>query len=114
MPYKAKDNCVYKKTKDGKLGAKVGCSRGDVKKYLGALYANDQKAAKDELAEIVEAFNVHKQYEALVAEISTMHETVRGMYEGMDHATHEERLEEISKMHEEMKRLYADIAKLEK
>lgn len=40
MPYthrkEGNKNCVYKK--DG--GAKVGCTKGDVKKYLAALYAN--------------------------------------------------------------------------
>ncbi len=65
MPYKAKGKCVYKKTKDGKMGAKVGCTKGDVKQYLKALYANDPKAAKDELKEIVEAFNVGKKKEEL-------------------------------------------------
>ncbi len=36
MPYEVKGKCVYKK--DG--GAKVGCTKGDVSKYLAALHAN--------------------------------------------------------------------------
>ena len=36
MPYKVKGQCVYKK--EG--GAKVGCTKGDVKDYLAALHAN--------------------------------------------------------------------------
>jgi adenine/guanine phosphoribosyltransferase-like PRPP-binding protein len=36
MPYFTKGKCVYKK--DG--GAKVGCTKGSVKKYLAALHAN--------------------------------------------------------------------------
>ncbi len=36
MPYKARGKCVYKKD----TGKKVGCTDGDVKKYLAALYAN--------------------------------------------------------------------------
>ena len=36
MPYKTKGKCVYKKHG----GAKVGCTKGPVKKYLGALHAN--------------------------------------------------------------------------
>ena len=36
MPYKVKGKCVYKK--DG--GAKVGCTKGSVDKYLAALHAN--------------------------------------------------------------------------
>jgi hypothetical protein len=36
VPYKAKGKCVYKKD----TGKKVGCTKGSVKKYLGALHAN--------------------------------------------------------------------------
>ncbi len=36
MPYEVKGKCIFKK--DG--GAKVGCTKGDVKKYLAALHAN--------------------------------------------------------------------------
>lgn len=114
MPYKAKGKCVYKQTKDGKLGAKVGCTKNDVKKYLGALYANDPKSAKDELKEIVEAFNVGKQKEQLMAEMAEMHNSVKSMYETMTHEGYEDTLSEVEKMHQEMKRMYAEIAKLEK
>jgi len=41
MPYKTRKvgnkTCVYKK----RGGKKVGCTSGPVKKYLGALYANE-------------------------------------------------------------------------
>jgi hypothetical protein len=114
MPYKAKGSCVYKQTKDGKLGAKVGCSKGDVKKYLGALYANDPKSAKNELAEIVEAFGIGKKKEQLMAEMGEMHNSVKSMYETMTHEGYEDTLSEVEKMHQEMKRMYAEIAKLEK
>ena len=36
MPYKAKGKCVY----NTDTGEKVGCTKGSVKKYLAALYAN--------------------------------------------------------------------------
>lgn len=36
MPYKVKGQCVYKKD----TGAKVGCTKGSVDKYLAALHAN--------------------------------------------------------------------------
>ena len=114
MPYKSKGSCVYKQTKDGKLGAKVGCTKGSVKQYLKALYASDPKAAKNELAQIVEAFNVEKKKEALIGEISEIHNNIKGMYEAMDHEIYEDTLYEVEKMHQEMKRLYAEIAKLEK
>jgi uncharacterized protein YukE len=115
MPYIAGTGndakCVYK-SKNGKKGAKVGCTKGDVKKYLGALYTADKKAAKDELKEIIAAFEVGKRKEQLMAELTSMQEAVRGMYEGMDHEVYENTLSEIEKMHNEMKQLYAEIAKL--
>ena len=36
MPYKIKGKCIYKKD----TGKKVGCTKGSVKKYMGALMAN--------------------------------------------------------------------------
>ena len=36
MPYSVKGKCVYKKD----TGTKVGCTKGDVDKYLAALHAN--------------------------------------------------------------------------
>lgn len=114
MPYKAFDKCVWKSTNEGKKLGKdpVGCTKGDVKKYLSALYANDPKAAKNELAAIVEAFNEGKRREALMAELTQMHETVKGMYEGMNEDLYEDTLSEIEKMHMEMKNLYAELFKL--
>lgn len=42
MPYTVKGKCVYKK--DG--GAKVGCTKGSVKKYLAALHANANESVQ--------------------------------------------------------------------
>lgn len=44
MPYKVKGKCIYKK--DG--GAKVGCTKGSVDKYLAALYANANESVEDD------------------------------------------------------------------
>ncbi len=50
MPYEIKGKCVYKK--DG--GAKVGCTKGDVNKYLAALHANaDESTDKSSSKPIV-------------------------------------------------------------
>lgn len=38
MPYKVKNKCVYRKD----TGKKVGCTKGDPKRYLRALYANEK------------------------------------------------------------------------
>jgi len=40
MPYTVKGNCVYKKNSR----EKVGCTDGDVNKYLAALHANEPKS----------------------------------------------------------------------
>jgi hypothetical protein len=49
-----------------------------------------------------------------MAELSEIHNNVRGMYETMDYKTYENTLSEINKMQAEMTRLYKDIANLEK
>jgi hypothetical protein len=44
MPYKVKGKCVYKKEDN----TKVGCTKGDVNKYLAALHANvDESVTKN-------------------------------------------------------------------
>lgn len=48
MPYKIKGKCIYKK--DG--GAKVGCTDGDMSKYLAALQANTNESDNKSLNEI--------------------------------------------------------------
>lgn len=48
MPYKIKGKCIYKKDS----GAKVGCTDGDVDKYLSALNINVNDAENKKLEEI--------------------------------------------------------------
>jgi hypothetical protein len=43
MPWTHKGKTVYKKNPDGSTGKKVGKTKGDVKKYLAALYASEGK-----------------------------------------------------------------------
>jgi len=40
MPYSIdkKNKCVYKKNPDGTRGKKIGCTKGSLKDYLGALH----------------------------------------------------------------------------
>lgn len=45
MPYTHKGNCVYKKD----TGEKVGCTKGDINKYLAALHANVPDAKKEDI-----------------------------------------------------------------
>lgn len=48
MPYTIRGKCIYKK--DG--GSKVGCTKGDVHKYLAALHANANESEDKALNEI--------------------------------------------------------------
>jgi hypothetical protein len=43
MPYKVKGKCVYKKED----GSKVGCTKGNVNKYLAALHANANESINE-------------------------------------------------------------------
>lgn len=53
MPYFVTGNCIFNKD----TGKKVGCTKGDVKKYLRALYANVPDAKKQEIKQkLKEAF----------------------------------------------------------
>jgi len=58
MPYKVKGKCVYKKD----TGAKVGCTKGSVDKYLAALHANAKESVNPlkENLNYVDMFN--KEY----------------------------------------------------
>lgn len=51
MPYSIdkKNKCVYKKKADGSRGEKVGCTRGDLQKYVSALHANVKSEAIKEM-----------------------------------------------------------------
>ena len=51
MPYTTSGKCVYKKKKDGSKGKKVGCTKGSVKKYLGALYVHADEGLDKNLSE---------------------------------------------------------------
>ena len=55
MPYTSVGKCVYKKTQDGKRGEKVGCTKGDIKSYLQALYATSKDEARLATREIKES-----------------------------------------------------------
>jgi hypothetical protein len=46
MPYMHEGKTVYKKNAKGGKGKKVGTTKGDVKKYLAALYANSPDTKK--------------------------------------------------------------------
>lgn len=49
MPYMIKNKCIYKKNKDVSIGKKVGCTDGDIKKYLKALIINVKESMGNEM-----------------------------------------------------------------
>ena len=63
MPYFIKGNCIYKK--DG--GTKVGCTNGDVHKYMSALHANASESTLIEKL-VKEKLNNLSIYETLLDE----------------------------------------------
>ena len=46
MPHLSVGKSVFKKNPDGSRGKKVGSTKGSVKKYMAALYANVPEAKK--------------------------------------------------------------------
>lgn len=70
MPYKSKGKCVYKKKRDGSRGKKVGCTKGPVKDYLAALYANTNEDLEEIIRKCIEesvdpSYN-QRQYSTIV------------------------------------------------
>jgi hypothetical protein len=112
MPYTVKRNCVYKK--DG--GAKVGCTKGSVKKYLAALYANTDesenklkggKSDKLSLQQIADKFDV--SLEKIKAQLE------KGVGVEMEHTTDKEKATEIATDHiSEFPDYYDRLNKMEK
>ncbi len=56
MPYMVVDKTVYKKNANGRRGAMVGTTKGDVHKYLAALHihAMGEKKRKSPVAHAIE------------------------------------------------------------
>ena len=115
MPYKVKGNCVYKKDS----GAKVGCTKGSVDKYLAALYANANesveknnsikggKADKFSIKDIAKKFNV--SVEKIEAQIK------KGVEIEKEHTSDKEKATEIAMDHvSEFPDYYDRIEKMEK
>ena len=113
MPYKVKGKCVYKKEDN----SKVGCTKGSVKKYLAALYANADvneantlkggKADKLSVEEIAKKFGV--SVEKIKAQIK------KGVNVEMEHTDNKEKATEIATDHvSEFPDYYDRLDKMEK
>jgi GNAT superfamily N-acetyltransferase len=119
MPYthrkEGNKNCVYKKDS----GAKVGCTKGSVKKYLAALHANTDesvteantlkggKADKLSLQQIADKFKV--SVEKIKSQIQ------KGIGIEMEHTNNKEKATEIATDHiSEFPDYYDRLGKMEK
>jgi hypothetical protein len=98
MPYTVKGKCVYKK--DG--GAKVGCTKGSVDKYLAALHANVDESTENKLVggksdklslqDIADKFNV-----SLEEIKSQLQKGIK--FETKEHTSDKEKAKEIATDH---------------
>ncbi len=112
MPYTVKGKCVYKKDS----GAKVGCTKGDVNKYLVALHANTNesenkivggKADKLSLDDIAKKFKV--KLSKLTKELN------KGIEVEVEHTKDKEKAKEIATDHlSEFPDYYERLEKMEK
>lgn len=115
MPYTVKGKCVYKKDS----GAKVGCTKGSVNKYLAALHTNANesvtetntikggKADKLSLQQIADKFDV--SIEKIKSQIQ------KGIKIEMEHTNDKEKAREIATDHiSEFPDYYDRLGKMEK
>jgi len=114
MPYTAVGKCVYKKSKSGERGSKVGCTKGDVHQYLRALYASDPKAAKNEIAEIKNSVIEATKYAELEENYINTVEGIKSSYEEMATMGHKDflkKLKEVMKMNKDLQKLHKEYSK---
>lgn len=110
MPYEIKGKCIYKK--DG--GAKVGCTKGDVHKYMAALHANvDEDIIKGGKADKMSVEDIAKKHGVSIEQIQN--QIKKGIKIEMEHVDTEEEAREIAMDHlTEIPDYYDRLNKMEK
>lgn len=97
MPYKVKGQCVYKK--DG--GAKVGCTKGDVNKYLAALHANVDESTENKLvggkSDKLTIKDIAKKFDVSASDIQA--QIKKGIEVESEHTSDKEKATEIATDH---------------
>ena len=97
MPYTVKGQCVYKKNG----GTKVGCTKGDVNKYLAALHANVDESVENKLvggkADNLSIKDIAKKFDVTSAEIQAQID--KGVKVEMEHTTDKEKAREVATDH---------------
>lgn len=112
MPYEVKGKCVYKKDS----GAKVGCTKGNVKDYLAALHANEiteVNKLKGGKADELSSNDIAKKFDVSAEEIKD--QIKKGKKVESEHTDDEEKQLEIASDHvSEFPDYYDRIEKMEK
>lgn len=118
MPYKVKGQCVYKKDS----GTKVGCTKGDVDKYLAALHTNvdesmeninESNKLKGGKADKLKPENIAKKFKLTLSKIQA--QIRKGKKVESEHTDDEEKQLEIASDHlTEFPDYYDRIEKMEK
>lgn len=113
MPYTVKGKCIFKK--DG--GAKVGCTKGDVNKYLAALHANVDESTENKLvggkSDKLSIKNISKKFDVSVSEIQA--QIQKGIEIESEHTSDKEKATEIATDHvSEFPDYYDRLNKMEK
>ena len=113
MPYTVKGKCIIKK--DG--GAKVGCTKGDVKDYLAALHANvddvnESNKLKGGKADKLTPEDIAKKFKVTISKIQA--QIRKGIKVEMEHTKDREKAREIATDHvSEFADYYDRIKKME-
>jgi hypothetical protein len=113
MPYTVKGKCIYKK--DG--GAKVGCTKGDVNKYLAALHANVDESTENKLvggkSDKLSIKDIAKKFDVSVSDIQA--QIKKGIEVESEHTSDKEKATEIATDHvSEFPDYYDRLNKMEK
>jgi hypothetical protein len=110
MPYTIKGKCVYKK--DG--GAKVGCTKGSVDKYLAALHANvDENKLVGGKSDKLSIKDIAKKFDVSTSEIQS--QILKGIKVESEHTSDKEKATEIATDHvSEFPDYYDRLEKMEK
>jgi hypothetical protein len=97
MPYTVKGKCIFKK--DG--GAKVGCTKGSVDKYLAALHANVDESKENNLvggkSDKLSLQDIADKFDVSLEKIKS--QLQKGVKVEMEHTSNKEKAKEIATDH---------------
>ena len=97
MPYTIKGQCIYKRNS----GKKVGCTKGDVNKYLAALHANVDESTENKLvggkSDKLTLKDIAKKFDVSLSDIEA--QIKKGIEVESEHTSDKEKATEIATDH---------------